>query len=144
MPRPRLLVFPLAAVLAAGASGCAGQPAAKDSSAKNFSGVQAQVATAIEDLQDAGAKRDQNKICTTLLAKELVAKIAASGQSCPDVLKKNLADADTFEMDVKKVTVDGNAATAVVLSDGGADGTDQTDTFSLVKESGGWRISSFG
>ena len=66
-----------AAILAACASallaaGCAGAP--KDS-AGDFRGERKQVATTVEDLQDAGRKRDESKICDDLLSAGLVAQI---------------------------------------------------------------------
>jgi dihydroxyacetone kinase len=116
--------------------------AAKDS-AEDFKGDQQVVAQTVEDLQSASRKNDSSKICTTLLAPALVAQIKkASGGDCEKGIKDALSDADSFELQVQKVTVSGAKATAVVKSEGGD--TERVDTLELVKDSGEWKIASLG
>jgi Putative lumazine-binding len=129
-----LLTLPLAL-------GACGQ-STKDS-AGDFKGDQKAVAQTVEDLQTAGRKSETSKICDDLLAPALVAKIkTASNGACPDVLKDALSDADSFELQVKKVTVNGNTATAVVESDGGD--KKRTDTLQLTKVGNAWKIATLG
>jgi hypothetical protein len=138
MAAPRLLaVLVLVPALALSACGTTG----KDS-AKNFQGEQRAVAQAIEDLQTAGRKGDQDKICEQLLAPALVQKITAANGPCPNALKDRIADADVFELQVQKVTIDGDRATAVVKTDGGD--PDQTYSLGLQKVGGSWKLSSLG
>jgi hypothetical protein len=112
-------------------------------SAKDFRGDQQAVAQAVEDLQDASRKRDEGKICSELLAPALVAKIkAASNTTCEKVLGDALRDVDSYELQVKKVAVDGTTATATVTSDTGK--RDRTDTLQLQKVGNAWKIATLG
>jgi hypothetical protein len=145
-------VRPIAAgILAALVLAVAGCGAAANDSTKDFKGESRDVAQTVEDFQDAAQSSDEEKICNDLLAGALVRTIegaregrAAEKGSCPDRLKDSLRDADTFEIDVKKVTVSGTTATAVVRSKGGEE--DRDDTLKLVKEGtpSEWRISALG
>jgi outer membrane lipoprotein-sorting protein len=119
-------------------SGCGA--AATTKSAKNFSGAQKDVATTIDDLQSAASKSDQAKICKDLLAGSLISTIQSGGQTCTTAISHALDDADTFNMTVKSVTVNGTTATAVVDSKHKS----TPDTFRLVNEGGTWKIASFG
>lgn len=120
-------------LLAVGAAGCGSTT--KDS-AGNFTGEPKAVASAIDDLQSAGSKRDADKICGELLSAALVEKIkAASKQTCEKALKESLKDVDAFKLEVVKngITVTGTTATAKVKTESGTDG-DRRDTIQLVKE----------
>jgi hypothetical protein len=136
-----LRIVALLAALPLALSAC-GQTS-KDS-AGDFSGDQRAVAQTVEDLQKAASKSDEGKICGELLAPALVAKIkAASKTSCETALSDTLKDADSFELQVKKVAIDGTTATATVESD--ATGSKKrTDTLQLTKAGAGWRIATLG
>jgi predicted lipid-binding transport protein (Tim44 family) len=134
----RLAALLVALPLALGACG----QTEKDS-AKDFQGEQNAVAQAVEDLQKASRKGDESKICKELLAPALVQKIkTASDGTCEKVLKDALRDVDSYELQVKKVAIDGTTATATVTSDTGP--KDRTDTLQLVKDRGAWKISTLG
>jgi hypothetical protein len=139
----RLVALLVALPFALGACG----QAAKDS-AENFKGDQKDVAQSVEDLQSFARKGQADKICTELLATTLVAKIKqASNGTCDTVLKDALSDADAFELEVQKVTVNGDKATAVVKSEGGGSGSnnkDRTATLELVRDKGAWKIATLG
>jgi hypothetical protein len=137
-------------LLAVAAGGCGS--ATKDS-AGNFKGEPKAVATAVDDLQEAGSKRDADKICGELLSTALVEKIkATSKQTCEKALKESLKDVDAFKLEVVKngITITGTTATAKVKSESGTG--DRTDTLQLVKEPqrrGGkteqvWKLSALG
>jgi hypothetical protein len=145
-----VLVLP---VLALVAGGCG---ASNKDSAKDFKGEPKQVATAIEDLQTAGSKRDASKICGELLSTSLVAKIEQAAKStgkstCTAAVKESLKDVDAFELQVVKngIAITGTTATAKVKSSSGTN-DDKIDTLQLVKEKqrqGGkdtlrWKISA--
>ena len=133
MRRPLLVLLPLAAVLA----GCG-----TTSSAGKFSGAQADVAKQVEALQTAGAAHDGDKACTDILARSLRDAMNASGSTCAEQVGDAMKDADDFELDVRAVSVTGPRASARVQARIG--GRDQLQTLELVREGGGWRISSLG
>lgn len=138
----RLLTLLAACALALSACG-----ASDKNSAKDFTGDQKAVAQTVEDLQKQGEKRTASgaqAICDDLLAPALVAQIKrASSRACDAVLKDALGDTDAFELQVKKVTINGDRATAVVTSQ--ASGRkDRTDTLTLVKVGDAWKISALG
>jgi hypothetical protein len=115
------------------------------SSAGNFRGEQRAVAQAVDDLQSAGSKGDAGKICSQLLTPGLVAKIRqASNGACDTALKDSLSDVDrnAFGLEVKKVTINGTDATAVVRATGGSD--HRTETLGLQKVGGAWKIATLG
>jgi hypothetical protein len=139
MAAPTRIVALLAALpLVLGACG----QTAKDS-AGDFKGDQKAVAQTVEDLQTASRKRDEGKICTQLLAPALVSKIkTASNSTCEKVLGDALRDVDSFELQVKKVAVNGTTATATVTSDTGK--KNRTDTLQLQKVGNAWKIATLG
>lgn len=137
-------VLPVLVAAALTLSAC-GQTS-KDSS-DDFQGQEKAVAQTVEDLQSAASKGDEAKICDEILAADLAKAIkarATEGQkTCGDVLKDSLRDADSFELQVKDVAIDGTTATATVESDRAGD--DKTTTrLTLTKAGDGWRISSLG
>ena len=138
----RPLALLVASALALGACG----QSTKDS-AKDFTGDQKAVAQTVEALQKQGSKRTSagaKKICDDLLAPDLVARIKqASSKACDVVLKDALGDADAFELQVKKVTINGDQATAVVVSQASGN-KDRTDTLTLKKVGGAWKIAALG
>ncbi len=134
----RLLALLVALPLVLGACG----QSTKDS-AEDFQGDQKAVAQTVEDLQSASRKQEGDKICASLLAPTLVAQIKkASGSDCGKGVKDSLRDADSFELQVQKVTISGDKASAVVKSEGGD--KDRVDTLELVKDRGAWKIATLG
>jgi hypothetical protein len=129
---------PLLAIL--GVLFLAGCGAAQESSSveKFKSGDEREVAQKIEDLQQAGSRRDPEQICTEILAKSLVRELEAAGASCTDEMKKAIEDADDYELDVREVTVTGSTATATVRR--GDDGP--TETMEFTREGSDWRATS--
>jgi hypothetical protein len=129
---------PLVAIL--GVLVLAGCGAAQESSSveKFPSGDERAVAQKIEDLQQAGSRRDPEKICAEILAKSLVQELEAAGASCTDEMKKAIEDADDYALDVREVTVSGSTATATVRR--GDDGP--TETMEFTREGGDWRATS--
>jgi hypothetical protein len=125
-----------AVVLALGLAGCT---TTKTTAAK-FTGTKGQVAQVVADLEQAGQRKDAQKICTQILAEELVRQLSDAGTSCQSEMKKAIDDADDYDLTVKSVTVKGSQATAVVRR--GDKGP--TATFRFVRENGGWRATSFG
>jgi S-adenosylmethionine synthetase len=123
-------------LIALAASGCGVQK----SSATKFSGEQALVAQVVEDIQTAGERQDEAKLCA-LLTEALRKEITSTGTTCAKEMEKAIKDADAFELEVQKVTVSGTTATAVVKGEAGD--ADKVRTFSFAKEGADWRASSF-
>jgi hypothetical protein len=109
-------------------------------SSTKFTGSQADVAQVVSDLQQAGQRKDAQKICTQILSQALVREISDAGTSCQQEMKKAIDDADDFDLTVQRVSVNGNQATAAVRR--GDKGP--IATFRFVREGGGWRAASFG
>jgi hypothetical protein len=140
MPAHRLLAVAALAATTVLATGCAG---AQSNSAKGFTGRDKAVATTIDDLQSAGRKGDQAKICDQLLSAGLVAQIKRTrSTSCATAVDDVLKDVDSYDIKVKSVRVIGQSATA------GVESSDKNgkrpDTLSLVFEQGRWKISALG
>ena len=70
------------AALLAVAAGVAGCTSASTGSASKFTGAQGDVAKVVSDLQQAGQRKDAQKICTQILAQTLVHELDAAGTSC--------------------------------------------------------------
>jgi len=127
------------ALLLAGvfAAGCG--PQSQPSSADKFSNPdQKAVAGQIEDLETAGRRGQADDICTNILAKTLVSQLDAAGTDCATEMQKAIDDATQFDLNVEKVTINGNEATAEVKQ--GDDGPTETMTF--TKENGDWRATA--
>ena len=118
-------------------SGCT---AGGTTSSAKFTGTQGDVAKVVSDLSQAGQRKDAQKICTQILAQELVRELSDAGTSCQQEMKKAIDDADDYDLTVQSVNVKGSQASAVVRR--GKDGP--TATFQFVRENGGWKATSFG
>jgi hypothetical protein len=129
----------LAAVLPALALVAAGCGAAQSASG-GFQGTRGDVAQVVSDLSTAARRKDAQKICTQILARDLQQRVSAGTSDCQSEIKKATDDADDFDLQVRSVTVTGNQATAQVRT--GADGP--VTRFSFVHENGDWRISGLG
>jgi hypothetical protein len=105
-----------------------------------FTGAEKAVATTLDDLADAGQKRDGGRVCADLLSKRLVDRLDSGGGGCQTTLDDQLDDADVFTMDVAKdaITVNGNRADAQVRSE--FDGNKQPRTLHLVLEGRRWKL----
>jgi predicted small secreted protein len=141
----RLLPVLVAAALTLSACG----QTTKDSSG-DFQGDEKAVAQTIEDLQKESSKQNPgDKICSELLAADLVSKITAQARkgdpkaTCSSALDDVMRDADSFELQVKKVAINGTTALATVESDD-TGSKKATDTLTLTKAGAGWKISSLG
>jgi hypothetical protein len=135
MRRARLALLLLLAALA---SGCAGNP----SSASEFEGEEKKVADVVEKLQSAGETGDAKTICDEVLAKGLREEVAASGASCEQELDKAIKDADDFDLEVEDVTINGTQATARVR--GRVGDSDQVRELEFVREGADWRATALG
>jgi hypothetical protein len=129
---------PLVAILAVLLLAGCGAEQQSSSSLDKFSGDKRAVAQKVEDLQEAGSRRDPERICTEILAKSLVEQLESAGASCTDEMKKAIEDADDYDLEVTAVEVDGETATATVRR--GDDGP--TETMEFAKEGDAWRATA--
>jgi hypothetical protein len=122
-----------AAVLALGLSAC-GATASKPET------EQQKVTKVVDSLSTAGSRHDAERICTEILAKQLVAELKTAGGNCETEMDRAIKDASDYDLQVVSVKVNGANATAQVRQgdDGGV------ATFSFVKEGGGWKASALG
>ena len=145
MSRP-LLALP--AICALAFAGCAqGGNQSVDSTA-NYKGTEKAIAQTVENLQAFGEKAEGSKICTQLLTGKLSQQIGekSGGKGCAAAVKDGMEETDKADLSVTKITIDPkdpNKATAVVKAKTG-DKASKSSTMELAKESGRWRISSFG
>src|SRR3954466_15781456 len=128
----------IAAVLALGLSACGA--ATTPRSSDKFSGDQGKIAQLVDDLAKAGSQGDARKICSEILAKELVDELKSAGGDCVTEMDRAIKDASDYDLRVTSVKVNGNNATAQVRQ--GDKG--QTATFTFVKEGGAWKASALG
>jgi hypothetical protein len=123
-----LLVLPLA--------GCT----AAQSSKSKFKGDAGKVAAVVDDLAQAGRTGNAKKICSDILARQLVAELKSAGGDCESEMKAAIQDASDYDLKVDSVKVTGGSATARVRQ--GTKG--RVATFSFIKEKGNWRASALG
>ena len=130
---PVLALLAVAALLA----GCAG---GSSDSSDDFSGEQAAVAEAVEALETAAGNGDEEEVCNEVLAKELAAQVKAGSQECVTLLSQSLDDTDSFELEVDRVDVSGNTATAQVTV--GTGDAERKTQLKLQRVGADWRISA--
>jgi hypothetical protein len=133
MPRAALT----AAVLALGLTACGTATSSQNS---KFKGAQQDVVAVVDDLAQAGGRGDAEKICTEILAKQLVTEIKSAGSDCVTEMDRAIKDASDYDLQVTSVKINGPTATAQVRQ--GKDG--QVATFTFVKEGGAWKASALG
>jgi hypothetical protein len=125
-------------------------------STAGFQGEEHQVAQALSSLQSDATAGDQHKICTSDLAKTLVARLnaaaskshasATSVAGCERAIKGQLGEVDRFDLSVKSVTVSSAAAppTATAHVTSLYAGKTQPGTVLLVKEGATWKVAGLG
>ena len=124
------------ALVALPLTGCA----AAQNSKSNFKGDAAKVAAVVDNLAQAGRAGNAKKICSDILARQLVAELKSAGGDCESEMKAAIQDASDYDLKVDSVKVTGGSATARVRQ--GTKG--KLATFSFIKEKGNWRASALG
>jgi hypothetical protein len=123
----------IAAALTLGLSAC-GAAASKPET------EQQKVTKVVDALANAGSRQDAERICTEILAKQLVAELKSAGGDCQTEMDRAIKDASDYDLQVVSVKVNGPNATAQVRQgDKGA-----VATFTFVKEGGAWKASALG
>jgi hypothetical protein len=124
-------------LLAFVATGCGGAP--RDS-AKSFKGDDQKVASVVEQLEKAARADKPGTVCTKLLSDTLLATLKKQGTTCTTGVKDAFADADSFDLTVDDVAINGDTATAKVIS--GTGSKEKTDTLELQRAGTSWKIAS--
>ena len=127
--------FALAVLVVLTLAGCT---QAEPSSVENFTGTEGQVAQQVEDLERAGKRGQPEDICSDILSRTVVDQLEAASTDCADEMKKAIEDVDDYDLETRKVTVQGDQATAEVRQ--GSDGP--TTTMQFVREGDQWRAVS--
>jgi hypothetical protein len=95
----------------------------------------------LDDFVSATAKKDYQRLCDDIFAKELVEQVRKT-VPCEVALKNSsLDDARAPKLTIKAIKVDGDTATAVVATSA-ANQRSSEDTVKLVKEGDAWRIQA--
>ena len=128
VPAPRQLAL-LVAALAVLASGC-GRESEED-----------RVRSTLESFADATARKDYQALCDDLFSQKLVEEVRRT-VPCEIALKdSSLGDAEKPKLEVQRVRVEEERATADVRSSA-ANQPPSQDTVELIREDGQWRIIS--
>ena len=99
------------------------------------------VRATLTQFADATAKKDYQRLCDEVFAKELLRGISEIGLPCEVAMRNSLADVDNPRLTVGRVSVKGRRASAEVRTS--ADGqAPSRDTVRLVKVQDAWRVSS--
>jgi hypothetical protein len=101
----------------------------------------AAVRGALVRLEQATATHDYGVLCSRVLARELVRKVASAGLPCEVALRVGLRGVRSPHLQVSTIKVNGNRALAEVYS-GAAGQRPSTDIVQLVREGGTWRVTS--
>jgi hypothetical protein len=129
--------FAVPLLLALALAGCGTQ--GQTSSVDNFTNAdQRDVAQQVENLEDAGKRNKPDDICSDILSKSLVSELDSAGTDCATEMKKAIEDANDFDLEATKVTINGDNATVEVKR--GKDGP--TERMEFARENGQWRATS--
>ena len=116
----------IVAVLALGLSACGGSDSSKPSGTP-----QEQITQVVDNLSTAGQRRDADRICKEILAKQLVDELKTAGGDCVTEMDRAIKDATDFDLTISQIKVTGNTATARVRQ-----GEDGEDRRVLVRQGG--------
>ena len=102
-----------------------------------------QVRSTLAALADATAKKDYQRLCDEVFAKELLDGITRIGLPCEVAMQNSLAEVENPRLTVGRITVDGKRARAEVRSSAEGEAPSR-DVVELVETPDGWRVSSLG
>ena len=106
------------------------------SNAERFSGEQAEVATVIDQVQDALDANDGERLCNDLLSPSFEASVTAAEGSCESFVSQLMPGGAQPELDVKDITIDRAIATVRLTED-------QTpQVWQLERSGGSWRVDA--
>lgn len=91
--------------------------------------------------QTATAQKDYRALCRDVLARELIARLRAAGLPCEVALRQALGSVVAPKLTIEQVKVRGDTALARATTTARGQRPSR-DTIRLVKQGGGWRVSS--
>jgi hypothetical protein len=100
-----------------------------------------QVQAKVNQFVHAIAAHDYRTICTLVLGRQLLSRLAAGGIGCEQAMSISLGRVRAPILSVGRITINGSTAQAITLS-GAAGQRGAFETLNLVKTSTGWRIAS--
>ena len=121
--------------IALAVGGCGGG----DGDERSAGGLAREAATVIEELERAIAGGEFERICSDLLSAEV--RRQAGGGECPAMLRRTSVGLRRPRIEVKEVRIKGSTAIVDVVTTA-ANQARVPDTIRLVREEGGYRISS--
>ena len=102
-----------------------------------------QVRATLTALAEATRAKDYARLCEDVFARELLDGISRIGLPCQVALRQAYEELEDPRLAIGRVSVEAETATAEVRSSARGQ-RPSTDTVRLVKEDGGWRVSSLG
>jgi hypothetical protein len=117
------------------AAGCGGE----EEDGPTPGGLAREASVVIEELEGAIAAGEFERICSTLLSAEV--RRQAGGGECPAMLARTSGGLERPRIEVKEIRIEGATATVDVVT-AAAGQARVPDTIRLVREEGGYRISS--
>jgi hypothetical protein len=127
--------FAALCLVAIAVTGCGSAP--RDS-AKQFKGEERKVAAPVEALEKAARANEPATVCAKLLTDRLLRQLKQQGTSCRTAVKEAFKDADNLDLTVDDVTIEGDSATAKIISGKGS--KEKTDTLELARDGASWKI----
>jgi ketosteroid isomerase-like protein len=100
-----------------------------------------EVRATLQAFADATARKDYQRLCDDLLSPELVEQVRNVNLPCEVALRTGFEDVENPRIEVQRVTIDGDTASARVRSTA-SNQEPSIDTVRLVKVDGEWRIAS--
>lgn len=125
----------MAAALVAGATSCGGG----DGDEAGAPALARDAGAVVERLERAIARRDFALVCERLLSAE-VRRQAGAGE-CPAMLERTSAGVRRPRIEIKRIDIEGSVARVEVVTVAAGQAR-VPDTIRLVREGGGYRISS--
>jgi len=111
-------------------------------STASFKGEEHAVAQAIANLQSDVREASQQKVCSDDLSSAVVSAVGGPTR-CPQAIKGQLSEVDSFEVAVTSVHLDtaSKPPTATARVKSTYAGKSQSRTITMVKEGGKWKLS---
>jgi copper chaperone CopZ len=125
-----------AVLLVIGLSACA-----TTVSTSAYKGEAKDVAQTIKNLQADVTAGEQKKVCKNDLSAPVVNSLKPATGGCEQVIKDQLKEIASFEVNVQSIQVNSAAKTATAKVKSKYSGKNRISTISLVKEAGKWKVA---
>jgi ketosteroid isomerase-like protein len=102
-------------------------------------GEEREVRDTLERYAEAVERKDYQALCDDLLSRDLIENLRRVGKPCEIALQDGFEDVQGPTIEIKRIEVDGDTASAVARTDA-ANQDPSEDTIRLAKEDGDWKI----